>query len=304
MKVLILGAGGIGRATAAALVRRGHEATVASRTGAPSPDHPTLRVDAVDRSALTRAAAGFDVVVNAMNPQSYLHWDRDWPPAASAVLHSVRATQGRLVTISNLYAYGRVDRSMTEESPLLPNGVKGEVRKQMWLDALAEHNAGTIKATELRASDYFGPGVGPKVSFLQNLVLSKVRAGRNIALPIGDPQAPHTWTYVEDIGELAAVLATDDRAWGRAWHVPSAAPRSFCEVADDGAKVLGAPTPTVKLLPGVVRTMLRLVPIIRAIDETRHQFEAPFVMDSTAAQQVFGLRPTPWLEALETTLMS
>ena len=44
------------------------------------------------------------------------------------------------------------------------------------------------------------------------------------------------------------------------------------------------------------------MPLLGALRETRHQFERPFVLDSTAAQSRFGLRPTPLREAIERTV--
>jgi hypothetical protein len=44
------------------------------------------------------------------------------------------------------------------------------------------------------------------------------------------------------------------------------------------------------------------VPFMRELRETRHQFEREFVLDSTLTEQTFGLAPTPWEEALTTTI--
>jgi hypothetical protein len=49
---------------------------------------------------------------------------------------------------------------MTEDLPAAPVGHKGRVRAKMWSDALAAHEAGRARVTELRAADYFGPGAG------------------------------------------------------------------------------------------------------------------------------------------------
>ncbi len=43
-------------------------------------------------------------------------------------------------------------------------------------------------------------------------------------------------------------------------------------------------------------------PMLRELWETRHQFERPFVLDSTAAQERFGLAPTPWETQLTETI--
>jgi hypothetical protein len=42
--------------------------------------------------------------------------------------------------------------------------------------------------------------------------------------------------------------------------------------------------------------------MLRELWETRHQFERPFVMDSSAAQERFGLVPTPWETQLTETV--
>ena len=37
-------------------------------------------------------------------------------------------------------------------------------------------------------------------------------------------------------------------------------------------------------------------PLMRELRETEYQFRDDFVMDSSAAQAAFGLKPTPWEE--------
>ena len=299
---LIVGSGGIGRATAQALVARGHEVVVASRTGAPIDGLATLAVDATDADALTAAAHGMASIINAVNPKSYQHWDKDWPPIAHALLAAAERTGAGLVTISNLYAYGQVDAPMTESTPLRPNGIKGQVRATMWTDALALHTSGRIRATELRASDYFGPSARAQVSFLNQYVIKPAAQGKTVSLVMGTPDATHTWTYLDDIGTLAATLATDERGWGEAWHVPSAPARSMREVATEVAAYKGVPTPKVKAMPAALKGALRVMPLIRGLDETKHQFERPFVLDATKAETTFGLQATPWDQALYATV--
>jgi hypothetical protein len=45
-----------------------------------------------------------------------------------------------------------------------------------------------------------------------------------------------------------------------------------------------------------------VVPVLREMRETRHQFDGDFVLDATAAERTFGLRPTPWRDALDASL--
>lgn len=309
---LVLGAGAIGRHTTAHLVGQGHTVTLASRSGRVA-DQPwaqldpqavtVVAADATDASRLTELARGAASIVNAINPPRYTTWDKDWPPVARAILTAAEATGAGLVTVSNLYAYGLVDGPMTEEQPLAPNGHKGELRAGMWRDALTLHQEGRLRATELRASDYFGPGAGPGTSLVGDYVIARAAAGRSSLMPIGRPDVAHTWTYLPDIGALAATLATDERSWGRAWHVPSAAPRTLRQVAADVASLTGRPVRPVRVIPRPVVTALGTVwPLLRELRETRHQFEKPFVLDATQTEQTFGLRATPWEDALKATV--
>ncbi len=302
-RYLIVGAGGIGRGAAAALAEQGHEVTMVTRSGT-DPQLAGVRAtagDAADAAALTAAAEGAGAIVNAMNPR-YTTWARDWPPVAAALLTAAERTGAGLVTVSNLYLYGRVDAPMTEQTAVAPNGTKGGVRAQMWADALAAHQQGRIRATELRASDYFGPGSSANTSVLNQFVVRPAAAGKKVRLIVGSPDVPHSWTYLRDIGAFAALLATDDRSWGRAWHVPTEGPRTFRQVAEDVARRAGQPTPAVAAMPQLVRSLARVAPVVRELDETRHQFEEPFVLDSTDAQTTFGIAPTPWDEALDATV--
>jgi nucleoside-diphosphate-sugar epimerase len=47
---------------------------------------------------------------------------------------------------------------------------------------------------------------------------------------IGDPDMPHTYTFIPDIGENLVALGERDDALGRAWHLPSPETRTTREV--------------------------------------------------------------------------
>ena len=98
---------------------------------------------------------------------------------------------------------------------------------------------------------------------------------------------------------LAAALATDDRSWGRVWHVPSAAPRTMAEVVADVVDHAGLTPRRVRGIPrSLVTTLGVAVPLLRELRETRHQFERPFVLESSQTSQTFGLEATPWAQSL------
>ncbi|GAA2740247.1 NAD-dependent epimerase/dehydratase family protein [Terrabacter aerolatus] len=309
---LVLGAGGVGRSTTTALVELGDTVTLASRSGHVSQraweeGHreavEVVAVDAGDAAALTALARGAASIVNAVNPPSYMTWDTDWPPIATATLTAAEQSGAGLVIIGNLYGYGEVAAPMREDDPLRPAGHKGRLRADMWTEALARHEEGRLRVTELRSSDYFGPGTTARTSYLNDIVIDALLAGRPPFVPAGRADAPHSWTYVPDVGRFAARVAGGDDGWGRAWHVPTAPARTFDEAAADVARLAGVKQRRVRVLPRPLGTAAGLaVPFMRELRETRHQFERPFVLDSELTQRRFGLAPTPWDDALATTI--
>jgi nucleoside-diphosphate-sugar epimerase len=120
---------------------------------------------------------------------------------------------------------------------------------------------------------------------------------------IGDPDAPRTWAYLPDVAATLATLGTDERALGRAWHVPSAAPRSQREALGDLAAAMGVPPVEVSGVPWpVLRAVGLAVPMMREVVAVRHQFDQEYVIDATATTATFGLTATPWSEVIAATV--
>ena len=298
---VIVGAGPVGAATARQLAAEGHRVRIVTRSGA-GPEHPAIervRADAADGGALRGLTAGAAAVYNCANPP-YHRWPADWPPLAASILAAAEACGSVLVTVSNLYGYGPPVHPMVEDDELAATGAKGRVRAAMWHEALAAHGAGRVRATELRSSDFFGPEVTG--SSMGDRVVPALLAGKGVRV-LGDPATPHSWTYVPDVARALVSLATDERAWGRAWHTPSNAPLSQRAMVDGLCRAAGVPPVTVGSVPTAMLFAAGVFsPMMRELREVRYQFDRPFVADSTAATKTFGITPTPLDEALAATV--
>ena len=298
---VVVGKGPVGTATAQVLAERGHEVLVLSRSGGRSTELVEHRaVDASDAAALLAAVGRADVLYNAVNPPAYDRWTQDWPPIAAALLAAAERSGALLVTMGNLYVYGRPAGPMTAHSPLAATDVKGRIRIRMWHDALAARAAGRLRVTEARASDFVGPTVPPAQSHLVRQ-LATVRRGRR-AWVIGDPDAPHSWSYIPDVAATLVTLGTDPRAEGRAWHVPTTPARSQRQALADLARAMGVEPGGVSGVPWpLLRAVGVAVPVVRELVDIRHQWDAPFVLDSAETTEVFGLTPTPWDDVVRAT---
>jgi nucleoside-diphosphate-sugar epimerase len=298
---VVTGAGPIGSTIATALAGEGHEVRQITRSGGGPvvPGVERIAADATDRTKLADLAKGAEVIYNCTNPD-YTRWAELWPPLAESHLFAAEASGATLAIMGNLYGYGPVDEPMTEDLPLAPNTVKGRVRADMWHAALAAHRAGRIRVTEVRGSDYIGPGGR---SMLTELVLPALLAGKKTVRVPAALDAPHSFTYTRDAARTLLTLGRDERAWGRAWHVPTAPPLSIRELVNRAVAILGRGEVKLRRVPGWQVGLAKLVSRdIRAFSEMSYQFDRPFVVDSSRVRATFGIEATPIEEALRAAL--
>jgi nucleoside-diphosphate-sugar epimerase len=294
---VIVGAGPVGSATASLLADRGERVRVVTRRGG-GPQHPAIErvaADATDSDRLAVLAAGAAALYNCANPP-YHRWLTDWPPLAAALLAAAERGGVPLVTQSNLYGYGPVPGAMTEETPLAATHPKLKLRADMYREALARHRAGRIRMVETRASDYLQAN-----SIFTFTLAAPLLTGKRAYSP-APLDVPHSWTSINDVARLLVTVAGDERAFGRAWHVPSNPPLTVRQLATRFTEVNGLPRAKVTPMPyPVLWTGGLFSPLVRELRTTRYQFSRPFLMDSSAATKTFGLTPQRMEDALRET---
>ncbi|WP_320784015.1 NAD-dependent epimerase/dehydratase family protein [Streptomyces sp. CRN 30] len=297
----VIGSGPAGAATARLLAEQGHSVRVITRSGrGPEPGIEHIALDASDSAALTEATRGAAVVYGCAAPP-YHRWSADWPPLAASLHAAAEANDAVLVMLGNLYGYGPVDGPLTEELPLAATGTKGRVRAAVWESTRELAAQGRVKAVEVRASDFFGPGVTDG-GHLAARVVPRVLRGKPVSV-LGDPDAPHSWTYLPDVARALTEVAAEERAWGRAWHVPTRPALSARKMTDLLAAEAGTGPVAVRGLPSAVLGVAGLFsPLLRELREVRYQFDRPFVVDSGAYEAEFAVRATPLDEQIKATV--
>jgi len=298
---VVFGAGPVGLAVADELAKRGGRVRLVNRSG--RADAPAgvevVRGDASDPAFTRDVSAGASVVYNALNPP-YHRWPELFPPLQAGVIEGAASAGAKMVAMENLYMYGPTGgRPMTEDMPFAAGTRKGEVRARMSEELFAAHEEGKVRTTAGRASDFFGPRV--RDSAAGEIVFGRAVEGKG-AQVAGDPDQPHTYTYVPDIGEGLVVLGERDEALGRAWHLPNpetVTTRRFVELVFEEA---GGPA-KIQRAPKVLLRILGLFnPAVRETIEMLYEFEEPFVVDHSRFARAFGDHATPLREAVRRTV--
>ena len=299
-KLLVIGAGLIGRPLAQRLAARGDAVTIATRSGSTAAGATALVLDASNPAALTRAATDASTIFLCTNPP-YTDWAAQWPPIYEAVVAAASATGAKVVVMGNLYSYGSPTGAMTEHSSETTTEAKGLIRRAGWAKLLAAHDVGHIRAVEVRASDYFGPGAMGTAHLGESFFRSVLRS--KTARVVGEPALAHSWSYLPDIVTTLIAAADHTGDWGRLWHVPSG---TFSRV--DIAGQLNAHYGTRGKVSGYPQLLLRSLglasPMMQEVWASSYQFVVPFVIDSTETERELNVSATPWNEALIATAES
>jgi nucleoside-diphosphate-sugar epimerase len=299
---VVLGAGAVGMAVADALARRGESVRVVNRSGLREPIAGVQSVagDVTDPAFAASATRGARVVYQALNPP-YHRWAQEFPGLQAAAIAAAQSADARLVVMDNVYMYGRANgRPFTEDRAHDHHTRKGRVRAAMARDLMAAHDAGRVQVTVGRASDFFGPRAGEQ-SLIGDWVIPPALADKPASV-MGDPDMPHTYTFIPDIGENLVGLGERDDALGRVWHLPSPETRTTRDVvalvyqaAGTAARLKVTPAWQMRALGLVNRT-------VREINEMRYEFDEPFIVDASRAETELGLRATPLTDAVELTV--
>lgn len=298
---VVFGTGTIGLAVIDELVARGKAVRAVNHSGrADLPQDVLLAAgDASDATFTTRVCDGASTIYNCLNAP-YSKWPEQFPPLQTAVITAAERTGAKLVVMENLYMYGPTGgRLLAEDLPYRARGRKGAVRARMAQQLLDAHREGRVRVTSGRASDFFGPRALESAAG-ERLFANAVQ-GKRVQL-LGDPNAPHTYTYVPDIARGLVTLGSDDRALGSAWHLPSAPAVSTAEFARMVFEASGK-QPKIQRVSKAMLTLAGLFsPTIREMGEMLYEFEEPFVVDDSRFRSTFGVEPTPLPEAITATV--
>jgi nucleoside-diphosphate-sugar epimerase len=299
----ILGANGVvGRELSRQLLSDTHRLRQVSRSPqAVNATDELCCADLLDAKATSDAVAGSAVAYLVVGLK-YDHevWQAQWPKVMRNTIDACKRHATALVFFDNVYAYGRVEGVMTEETPYNPCSRKGEVRARIATLLMEEAKRGELQAMIVRAADFYGPGAS--LSFTHATVTQRLQAHKAPQW-MGDPKAAHTFTYTPDVGVSLARLGNTSECYGQIWHALTSKEamtgeryvRIACELAGRPYALQVAPRWMLSLM-GV------FVPVLRENLEMLYQFEYDYRFDSSKTERALGLTATAYRQGIGATL--
>ncbi|MBC7733982.1 MAG: NAD(P)H-binding protein [Bacteriovorax sp.] len=303
--VLILGAAGrIGQVLASTFADAGWAVLAQARKPLPAalagrPRVRPVRCDATDVAALSAAAQGATVIVNALNPL-YTEWARLAQPLADAALDAARASGALLMLPGNVYNFGReLPPLLTPATVERSDTPKARIRIELEARLGAAAHDG-VDSVVIRAGDFFGgPGTG---TWFDMAMASKLDKGRFV-YP-GNPDIAHAWAYLPDLAQVFVRVAAQ-RAQMRGHHRLHFAGHTLTGNALKAAAegLVGRPLRTGNLPWGVIRLLAPFKPMWRELLVMRYLWERPHALDDAALRSLIGAVPqTPLPVALRAAL--
>jgi nucleoside-diphosphate-sugar epimerase len=299
---VIFGTGPLGKGVARELVKRGVRVRMVNRSGKVI-DVPReveiVKGDAYNSQITRELTLGAAAVYQCAQP-AYHEWAEKFPPLQAAIMEGAIANGAKFIVGDNLYSYGDPKgEPITENSLIAPNTKKGRVRAQMAETVMEAHHSGKVRVAIGRASNFFGP----EYDLLTDMFFAPALAGKSVSV-LGNPDVPHTFTYIPDFGKGLAILGTDNRSLGQVWIVPSQpaiTQRKLTEMVYREAGFTEIPK-----IKGLSRMMVRIGGIFnssaRETVEMMYEWEKPYIVESTKFEQTFGIKPTPLEEAVHVTV--
>ena len=260
----------------------------------------TIAANALDPDEVNRTAKGASHIYHCVNPL-YHQWAAVLPSIQTNLITAAVENSSVFVASENLYMYKRSVETIDLDTPVDPPTKKGTIRQQLHEQLVIAGENHRLRWATIRGSDYYGPGATDQSVFGTTYFLNPLFSGKALRI-MGDPDIPHSYTYLPDFGNALAIAGNDERAYGKPWIVVNKELTSSAELARAFSLSAGIST-EVKRLP---TTLLRLLgvfnPVIREIPEMLYQKEESYIVRGDHFNDTFGFAPTAIAKGILSTL--
>ncbi|HRE46549.1 MAG TPA: NAD-dependent epimerase/dehydratase family protein [Aggregatilineales bacterium] len=296
---IVFGTGPLGKNTARALIGMGKQVRMVNRSGklAGMPaEVEVVAADAYNPTAVIQITRHAETIYQCAQPE-YHDWAGKFPALQASIMQGAAANGAKFIVGDNLYLYGDGGgQTITEESPIKPISKKGIIRRDMAAAVMAAHGRGEVRAAIGRASTFFGG----EYDVIAEMVYKAALLGKRVQF-FGKGNVPHTFTYIPDYGRLLAALGTREEALGEAWIAPSNPALTQEAFLTLISAEVGKPLKASYANRLMMSVFGLFNPGARETVEMMYEFEKPYIISSAKAERTFGLKPTPFPQAIRET---
>lgn len=259
-----------------------------------------------DRTSVETLCQDCSIIFSCIGFHQYerRYWAEHWPVVVDNLLAATGGDK-KLVFCDNLYAYGNPQpEALSTASPRVEAGLKSKPAVRSLLhdrfEAHMKAHPGTVAV--IASSDFFGPYITDK-SFLGDGMMGKIVRGEK-PMAMGSCDVVHDFCFAQDFSAAMAVAATNDKAFDHFWIAPHAVKnKTVAEVAADAAALAKQPPKRPMVMGRFVISLLSpFVGFMGEIKEMLHIWTADYRVDDSEFINEFGLKATPYKDALTATV--
>jgi nucleoside-diphosphate-sugar epimerase len=223
-------------------------------------------------------------------------WQQQWPVVMQNIINAAKAVKARLIFFDNVYMYGLVNGTMTEDTPYNPISEKGKVRVQIANMLMDEVKAGNLQASILRAADFYG--TDSQNSSFDMMLLDKF-AKKQSAQWVGDPNVKHNFTYILDAGKAMYLLGQNPQSDNQIWQAPTAAPLTGKEFIEMAADIYHVKPKFMRVNKFMLWIFGLFNKTVGGVVEMYYQYDHDYNFNSAKFEKFFNVKPTPYRDGVE-----
>jgi nucleoside-diphosphate-sugar epimerase len=297
LQTIIGGNGTIGKEVAKHLHSMNIHVRIASRS--PKKVNSTDQVftmDVFNEQSVSEAIKGSSVVYLILGlPYKDRVWLDGFPKAVRAVINACKKEGAKLVYFDNVYMYGLVDGTMTEDLPSKPDSVKGTARM-----IAADLILGAIKNQELqamicRSADFYGDYAYFDVIKQIAVALQKNKK----AMLLFREDKKHSITYIPDAAKAVAFLAQQLDAYQQIWHLPTDSNAlTGKQLVELVADVINKEPRYKVISKGMIKFISFFNRQLRELIKLSYQWENDYLFSSEKLEKKYNIKPLSYKDGI------
>lgn len=224
MKHLIIGfTGGIGRATAKALIENGESVVALVRNLQKAEKYAQglsgielIQGDAANLSDIEKALENCSTLFYCANVP-YPNWQSEARELLSVSITAAINKKAKLVFPGNVYVFGKAQQSLVNEGhPHAALTKKGKIRIEMEQMLVRANKESGLRYSIVRMPDFYGPFV---INGFYDKIFQNALRGKKLQW-FGGLNVPIELIYIEDGGEAMALAGLSSKGDGMQFNVP------------------------------------------------------------------------------------